>query len=402
MATSRAHARAAVDRSFEQLYRGHHADVFRAALRELGNVHDAEDVTQAAFVDAYRAVLRGSRPQAPRAWLLAIAENVRRRRYRTSQRRPREELMDAEPMDADFPLSAEIPHELAHALAAALAELPDEQRRVFVLRELGGLSYDEIAEETGSTVGAIQMLLFRARRTLRDLLEPPVVARRRTGLVIPLPGWLTALASRAEVATTLTPRAAGALGATVMAVVGVTVTAGESPAGSDLRPVVEPAPAVVEPARPVARVVSAAVAPAVAPPLAAPVRSKPTPRRATPPSRPSRPVAAVPKTVSPTAGAPPARPSAAGTTQPPSVPALVAKVTPTLLAKVTLETVVERPRLPVRLPDEKVEGLLESPVPPLSTAPVLEAVIGAAGAAGAGAPPLPIPGVPPVDLPPVP
>jgi hypothetical protein len=74
----------------------------------------------------------------------------------------------------------------------------------------------------------------------------------------------------------------------------------------------------------------------------------------------------------------------------------------TSLTKVTLERMVERPRLPVRLPDEKVEGLLETPVPPLSTAPVLEAVTGAAGAAGAGAPPLPVPGVPPLDLPPVP
>src|SRR5215203_2109972 len=83
-------ARAAVDLTFEELYRGHRADVYRDALRELGSVHDAEDVTQAAFVDAYRAVLRGTRPDSPRAWLLAIAENVRRRRFRAAQVRPRE------------------------------------------------------------------------------------------------------------------------------------------------------------------------------------------------------------------------------------------------------------------------------------------------------------------------
>ena len=79
MATSRASAaRAAVDLNFEELYRELRADVYRAALRKLGNAQDAEDVTQAAFADAYRAVLRGARPQSPRAWLLAISENVRR------------------------------------------------------------------------------------------------------------------------------------------------------------------------------------------------------------------------------------------------------------------------------------------------------------------------------------
>ena len=105
--------RADAERSFERLYRRHRADVFRAALRELGNLHEAEDVTQAAFVDAYRAVLRGTRPDAPRAWLLTIAENVRRRRFRTSLRRPREVPLDA---DADAALAAEESHEEASAL----------------------------------------------------------------------------------------------------------------------------------------------------------------------------------------------------------------------------------------------------------------------------------------------
>ena len=186
MATSRASsARAAVDLTFEELYRGHRADVYRAALRELGNAHDAEDVTQAAFVDAYRAVLRGTRPQSPRAWLLAISENVRRRRFRTAQRRPREDLVE----DADFPLTADLPHEQSRALSEALAALPPEQRRVFVLREVVGLTYVEIAAEVDSTVASVQMLLFRARRSLRDQLDPPTVSRRPIFLP-PLPGWL--------------------------------------------------------------------------------------------------------------------------------------------------------------------------------------------------------------------
>lgn len=366
-----------MDASFEELYRGHHADVFRAALRELGNVHDAEDVTQAAFVDAYRAVLRGSRPEAPRAWLLAIAENVRRRRYRTAQRRPREDLTD----DADFPVQAELSHELAHALAEALAELPGEQRRVFVLRELAGLSYDEIADETGATVGAIQMLLFRARRTLRELLEPPVSGRRRTGLLVPLPGWLTTLASRADLATTLTPRAAGALGAAVVAVVGASVAVSEVGADGTPGPSVDPRPAVVTGTR--------AAEPVVIP---APRRPVPSAHAAVVP-RPAARVRHTAPVARPQPIAAPAPVAAAPAASPPAVKPAAPK---------RPKTVVEPPRLPARV-DEKVTGLLEKPgVPPLSTAPVLEAVAGAAGAAGASAPPLPVPGIPPPVLPPVP
>ena len=192
--------------------------MYRAALRELGNAHDAEDVTQAAFADAYRAVLRGTRPQSPRAWLLAISENVCRRRFRTAQRRPREELVD----DADLPSGAELPYEQSRALAEALAGLPEEQRRVFVLRELVGLSYAEIADETDSTVGSVQMLLFRARRSLREQLEPPTVAVRRPVFLPPVPSWLAGLAARVELAT-MTPRAAGTLGAAVLTIAGASV-----------------------------------------------------------------------------------------------------------------------------------------------------------------------------------
>ena len=227
-------------------------------MRELGNAHDAEDVTQAAFVDAYRAVLRGTRPESPRAWLLAISENVRRRRFRTAQRRPREDLVE----DADFPLTADLPHEQSRALAEALAGLAPEQRRVFVLREIVGLSYGEIAEEVDSTVASIQMLLFRARRSLRDHLDPPTVSRRPVFLP-PLPGWLVGMWSRLEVAT-LTPRAVGALGATVLTIAGATVAV----------PVPQAADRAVTPTT-----VAAAVA-ATAEPAAASAVAKPQGRRA--------------------------------------------------------------------------------------------------------------------------
>jgi RNA polymerase sigma-70 factor, ECF subfamily len=392
MAASRSSAaRAAADRSFEELYRGHRGDVFRVALRELGNVHDAEDVTQAAFADAYRAVLRGSQPQSPRAWLLAIAENVRRRRYRTSLRRPREE-----PTDADFPLSADLPHELAHALAAALADLPHDQRRAFVLRELAGLSYEEIATATDSTVGAIQMQLFRARRSLRERLEPPTT-RRRTGLLA-LPGWATTLLSRAD-ATLLAPRAAGALGAAAAAVVAAsTVAVGEAPSQT-------PPPA---PERPTAVVRAAPAAVPVARPAPGP-----------PASRATRPVREVRARTAPAArpadDAPLATPAPAPASAPAPAPAVVVAAQPqaetapqlpppdAITAVETAARALERPRSPVALPVGEADPVLETPdVPPLPAAPVTEVVTGAARAAGGGAQPLPVPGSLPVTVPPAP
>lgn len=369
-------------------------------------MHDAEDVTQAAFVDAYRAVLRGSEPQSPRAWLLTIAENVRRRRYRNALRRPREE-----PMDADFPVTAELPHELAQSLAEALGDLPEEQRAALVLREIAGLSYDEIAAETDSTVGAIQMQLFRARRALRERLEPPVVSRRRTG-VFALPGWLTTLFTRADV-TLLTPRAAGAVGAAAAAVVGVTVAVSEvAPPVST--PVAQASPPLVSSAR--------SADPVTAPPPggAEPVvRSVAVVLRARSASRRAAPLRAMPKRAMVTSAAATPQPAPASAPQPmpaagsvvvvtrPAAPVADASKAPVRAAAETVEQALERPRLPVPVPVPvpvvEAEPVLEVPgPPPLPTAPVTEVVTGAARAAGGGAQPLPVPGLPPITVPPAP
>jgi RNA polymerase sigma-70 factor, ECF subfamily len=403
MATGRgSSARASVDLTFEELYRGHRADVYRAALRELGNTHDAEDVTQAAFADAYRAVLRGTRPQSPRAWLLAISENVRRRRFRTAQRRPREEFVD----DADFPPAAEPPYEQSHALAEALAALPADQRRVFVLRELVGLSYAEIAEETGSTIASIQMLLFRARRSLREQLEPPTVAIRRPAFLPPVPSWLASLFSRVELAT-LTPRAAGALGATVLTIAGATVAV--------------PVPDAV--AREAARSSAAGNAPATAETATAPVATKLTARTVAQRAAPRRigRTAPEPRPAARSQTAAPLPPSSAPTAAPAPAPIAVPASTPTVLVSDVVETPLELPPLrslppvslpPVSLPPVSLPPVLlpplpvEPPVPVPEAPPALPDVVGtatgAAGAAGASAPPVPVPLPPLPTLPPAP
>jgi RNA polymerase sigma factor (sigma-70 family) len=346
-------SRADADRSFEQLYEGHREEVYRAALRALGNADDAEDVTQAAFVDAYRAILRGSRPRAPRAWLLAIAENVRRRRFRSALRRPREE-----PLDPESAAATELEPEQAETVRRALEALSPQQREVFLLRELSGLSYGEIAERTGATTASVQMVLFRARCALRAELDPPPVTQRRRSLGLQLPAWLAQLAGRGD-ALVLAPRGAGAVGAAVLAVSGVTAGALHVQRHGDPRPpaLVQAQPRLLPPPRLTA--VRAAVrresAPARAPglePRAAPTRRSPV-------------VAPVNRTPEPVpTPAPVAAPAAPG-----PVPTLAA--VPPVAVPPVLPRKTPAPASPPVTPPALVVPLPES-TPPIGSVPPVE------------------------------
>lgn len=175
--------RAERTRRFEELVRRHRGEVYRAVLRGTGSREEAEDITQTAMLHAYRAWERGDLPEHPRAWMFAIAENARRGVYRRSRRRPEEVELPEEVVDdrtSDAPLARE--------LLDAVSTLPDRQRAVLVLREVAGLSYTEIADQLGESVGAVQMLLFRARRALRAELQPQRRVLERLAFLPP--GWL--------------------------------------------------------------------------------------------------------------------------------------------------------------------------------------------------------------------
>lgn len=168
------------DKAFERLYQRHVKDVFRYSLAVLGEPADAEDVTQTTFLNAYRAFQRGERPEKPENWLIAIAHNVCRQRFRQQQRRPPEvefedELGGAVERDDDGPTVDE--------LRRAFAALQPNQRAALVMRELEGRSYSEIAEVLGITISALETLLFRARRALREQLEEQISCRE-TALAI--------------------------------------------------------------------------------------------------------------------------------------------------------------------------------------------------------------------------
>jgi RNA polymerase sigma-70 factor (ECF subfamily) len=156
------------DRAFERLYKRHVGDVYRYALAVMRNPADAEDVTQTTFLNAYRSyVEKGSRPEKPQNWLIAIAHNVCRQRFRQSARRPAEVTFEDDiadtVADTDAPTGDDIRRALSH--------LAFNQRAALVMRELEGRSYGEIAEILEVSTSAVETLIFRARRALREQLE---------------------------------------------------------------------------------------------------------------------------------------------------------------------------------------------------------------------------------------
>ncbi|HEY2936764.1 MAG TPA: sigma-70 family RNA polymerase sigma factor [Gaiellaceae bacterium] len=258
----------------ERLYREHGRDVYRLALRDLGNREDAEDATQAAFLNAYRALVRGDLPRKPRSWLLAIAENVCRRRFR-SRSAPTLWPLDEERLEAP---SREEP--LLDEIVTSLGGLSDTQRSVLVLRELGDFSYEEISQRVGLSVQAVQMQLFRARRRFRQELSV-----RRAPLVVSWLPRLLDLLRGSQAASTAAPLVA----ATVAA--GVFVAAPAPTPDAARSPVVVPAlqapphhrsapaahrRATPRPAHRVSASLRAPAAPAPARPRAVPARTAPS------------------------------------------------------------------------------------------------------------------------------
>jgi RNA polymerase sigma factor (sigma-70 family) len=156
------------DRGFERMYRRYVGDVYRYALAVMRNPADAEDVTQTTFLNAYRAyVEKGDRPEKPQNWLIAIAHNVCRQRFRQSARRPSEVTFEDD--IADTIVDDETPS--GEDIRRALSHLAFNQRAAIVMRELEGRSYAEIAEILEVSTSAVETLIFRARRALREQLE---------------------------------------------------------------------------------------------------------------------------------------------------------------------------------------------------------------------------------------
>ena len=155
------------DVAFESLYRLHRPIVYAYALSTLRHAADAEDVTQTTFLNAYTALNRGVSPRDDLQWLLAIARNVCRDRFRDANRQPKAEALveqtpAVEPAETEFTISE---------ICKQISDLNPRQRKILVMREFEGRSYAEISTELGVSQAAVHTLLARARRALRDELE---------------------------------------------------------------------------------------------------------------------------------------------------------------------------------------------------------------------------------------
>jgi RNA polymerase sigma factor (sigma-70 family) len=163
------------------LYERYANQIYRYCLHQLGSREEAEDAVQSTFLNAFRGLRRGVVPELESAWLFKIAHNVCLSRRRSAWRRGRvESPADFELVEELMPAPSRRADELI-GLEDVLTQMPEAQRRAILLREWQGLSYREIAEELELSQGAVETLIFRARRSLAAGLEEPTEApgRRR-------------------------------------------------------------------------------------------------------------------------------------------------------------------------------------------------------------------------------
>lgn len=159
----------------EQLYESHSALVHSICRSLLRDRVEAEDAAQQTFLSAQRALLNGSSPRDEAAWLATIARHESIARVQGRMREPLPMEVEEHETAPDAHAAAVRRHD-AGELRDALAELPGQQRRAILLREVRGLSYQEVAASLSVTTSAVESLLFRARRTLQARLQGSLAA----------------------------------------------------------------------------------------------------------------------------------------------------------------------------------------------------------------------------------
>ena len=166
--------RRALDRDFEALYRDHLRDVYSYSYYRIGNHHDAEDLTEQTFLQAYRHFERAQREsdgRPLRPWLIRIAHNLAANYHRDKARRPTAALDNVEP--AAHPHGTERVvegRERMRQVMAGLEHLSDDRREALIMRFSLGMSNREIARALGRTDGATKVLIHRSIKQLEEEL----------------------------------------------------------------------------------------------------------------------------------------------------------------------------------------------------------------------------------------
>jgi RNA polymerase sigma-70 factor (ECF subfamily) len=166
--------KAQLDQEFSELYRAHLRDVYSYAYYRVGNHHDAEDLTEQTFLQAYRHYERAqqeSNGRPLRPWLIRIAHNLAANLYRDRARKPQTPIEDTGMLSAVHTTEdlVEGRDELARILEG-VKELPDDRREALIMRFALGMDNREIARTMGRSDGATKVLLHRAIKQLEEIV----------------------------------------------------------------------------------------------------------------------------------------------------------------------------------------------------------------------------------------
>ena len=177
---------AADELAYAELVSEHERMVLQLAMNLLGDRDEALDVSQEVFLKVFRTIHRFRGQSTLRTWIYRIAVNQARNRHRFWRRRHRADQVSLDQhikAHGDFRSTADedpdrllAQKQLGERLQQALDELPFDQRSVIILREVDGLSYEEIAFSLDVAVGTVKSRLMRARQVLRRRLSDARIA----------------------------------------------------------------------------------------------------------------------------------------------------------------------------------------------------------------------------------
>ena len=170
-------------RAFDMLVLKYQRRVFRLISRLIKNTSEVEDVAQETFIKAFRAIQQFRGDSAFYTWLYRIAVNTAKNHLFSKGKRPitLSELAkneDSESYDVIDAVSNESPEgnlaglQIAEAVNNAVSKLPEELSTAVILREMDGLSYEEIAEVMNCPIGTVRSRIFRAREAIAQELRP--------------------------------------------------------------------------------------------------------------------------------------------------------------------------------------------------------------------------------------
>ena len=172
--------------AFDALVLKYQHKVVKLVMRYVRNPAEAEDIAQEAFIKAYRALPQFRGDSAFYTWLYRIAINTAKNAVVSRDRSPIDFDLDLQNSDESYdmqgrlkdsetPEALTLTEEIRSTVNAAIDALPEDLRTAIVLRELEGLSYEEIADAMGCPVGTVRSRIFRAReaidRRLREVFE---------------------------------------------------------------------------------------------------------------------------------------------------------------------------------------------------------------------------------------